>query len=60
MENHDAKKIDLTPTFPTYKSPARPSLGEELEGTGPLSEFERGLKELGVEMIHANFPHVTV
>ena len=38
----------------TYKSPAKPSLEEELEGIEPLSEFERALGELGVEVIHAH------
>jgi hypothetical protein len=28
----------------TYKSPAKPSLEEQLEGIEPLSEFERGWK----------------
>ena len=37
----------------TYKSPAKPSIEEELEGIEPLSEFERALGELGVEVIHA-------
>ncbi len=40
----------------TYRSPAKPSIEEELEGVGPLSEFERALEELGVEVIHANSP----
>ena len=40
----------------TYKSNGTPSVQEELQGTGPLSEFERALKELGVEVIHANSP----
>ena len=38
----------------TYKSPAKPSIEEELEGIEPLSEFERALGELGVEVIHAH------
>ncbi len=37
----------------TYRSPAKPSIAEELEGIEPLSEFERALGELGVEVIHA-------
>jgi predicted RNA binding protein YcfA (HicA-like mRNA interferase family) len=37
----------------TYKSPAKPSIEEELQGIEPLSEFERALGELGVEVIHA-------
>jgi hypothetical protein len=38
----------------TYKSPAKPSIEEELAGMEPLSEFERALGELGVEVIHAH------
>ena len=40
----------------TYKSPGKPSLKDELNDTMPLSQFERALKELGVEVIHANSP----
>jgi hypothetical protein len=40
----------------TYKSTAKPSVEDELNNTMPLSEFERALKELGVEVIHANSP----
>lgn len=38
----------------TYKSPAKPTIEEELEGIEPLSEFERALGELEVEVIHAH------
>ena len=38
----------------TYKSNGKPTLEEELAGIEPLSEFERALKELGVEIIHAH------
>jgi len=38
----------------TYKSNGKPTLEEELAGIEPLSEFERALKELGVEVIHAH------
>jgi hypothetical protein len=37
----------------TYKSPAKPSIEEELENRLPLSEFERALKDLGVRVRHA-------
>ncbi len=37
----------------TYKSPAKASIQDELNNQRPLSEFERALKELGVEVIHA-------
>ena len=40
----------------TYKSPAKPSIEDEINGTEPLSEFERAMKELGVEVIHAHSP----
>ena len=38
----------------TYKSNGKASLEEELAGIEPLSEFERALQELGVEVIHAH------
>lgn len=40
----------------TYKSPAKPSIEDQLNDRPALSEFERALKELGVEVIHANSP----
>src|SRR3974390_582699 len=40
----------------TYKSTARATIEEQLEGVEPLSEFERALKELGVEVSHAHSP----
>jgi transposase len=40
----------------TYKSTAKPTIQEQLEGVEPLSEFERALKELGVEVSHAHSP----
>ncbi len=40
----------------TYKSTAKPTIEDELNATEPLSEFERALKELGVEVKHANSP----
>ena len=40
----------------TYKSNGKPTLEDELNDTKPLSEFERALQELGVEVIHANSP----
>ncbi|MGO9612321.1 MAG: ISNCY family transposase [Dissulfurispiraceae bacterium] len=38
----------------TYKSPAEPSIEEEMNGITPLSEFGRALKELAVQIIHAH------
>lgn len=40
----------------TYKSNAKGSIEDVLHEEVPLSEFERALKELGVEVIHANSP----
>jgi hypothetical protein len=40
----------------TYKSPAEPTIEEQLAGQEPMSQFERALSELGVEMIHAHSP----
>ena len=37
----------------TYKSAAKPTIENELNNTKPLSQFERALKELQVELIHA-------
>ena len=40
----------------TYKSTAKPTIQDELNDREPLSEFERALKELGVEVRHAHSP----
>lgn len=40
----------------TYKSPAEPSIEDEIKGTEPLSEFGRALAELGVKLIYAHSP----
>jgi hypothetical protein len=40
----------------TYKSTARPTIQDELDQVEPLSQFERALKELGVEVLHAHSP----
>jgi hypothetical protein len=40
----------------TYKSTAKPTIADELNDVGPLSEFERALRELGVEVSHAHSP----
>jgi transposase len=42
--------------YKTYKSTAKPSLEDELNDVEPLSDFERALRELGVEVRHANSP----
>lgn len=40
----------------TYKSPAEPSIEEEINDIEPLSEFGRALTELKVKLIHAYSP----
>ena len=40
----------------TYRSWAKPTLEEDLEGRSPQSQFERALGELGVRVIHADSP----
>ena len=42
--------------YKTYKSTAKPSIEDELNDREPLSDFERVLGELGVEVKHANSP----
>jgi transposase len=40
----------------TYKASGKPTIEDELNGTEPMSQFGRALKELGVELIHAHSP----
>jgi len=40
----------------TYKAQAKPTIEDELAGRKPLSQFERGVKELGIKFIHAMSP----
>jgi transposase-like protein len=40
----------------TYRSPAEPTVDEQLAGTEPQSQFGRALGELGVELIAAHSP----
>jgi transposase InsO family protein len=40
----------------TYKTTRRANLDEELRGEGPSTQYERALKELGIELIHAGSP----
>jgi hypothetical protein len=42
--------------YKTYKSTAKPTIEDELNDEEPLSDFERALRELGVEVRHANSP----
>ena len=40
----------------TYKSTGKPTLEELLAGRRPQSQFERAMRELGVQVIHAHSP----
>jgi transposase len=40
----------------TYKSPAEPTIEEQLNDQRPMSHFEKSLSELGTCVIHANSP----
>lgn len=40
----------------TYRSTAKPSIEEELDGKASQSQFQRALSELGVKIIYANSP----
>ena len=40
----------------TYRSPAEPTVAEQLAGTKPQSQFGRALQELGVELLAAHSP----
>jgi hypothetical protein len=40
----------------TYKSKEEPTIEERLRDEKPLSQFERAMKELGVDVIHAHSP----
>jgi transposase len=40
----------------TYRSPAEPTVDEQLAGTTPQSQFGRALRELGVDVIAAHSP----
>jgi transposase len=40
----------------TYKSTGKPTIEEEFQGIEPMSQFERAMKELEVEVRHAHSP----
>ena len=40
----------------TYKSWAKPTIEEQLNGQKPMSQFEQSLAGLGINIIHANSP----
>lgn len=57
IEENGLPQSIYTDKHSTYKSQGKLTPEEELEGMKtPLSQFERSLEELGVEMIHAHSP----
>ena len=56
IQNHGLPMSVYLDKHTTYKSTAKASIEEQLNDRPALSEFERALKELGVEVIHANSP----
>lgn len=40
----------------TYRSPAEPTVEEQVAGAAPMSQFGRALRDLGVELIPAHSP----
>jgi len=57
IEGHGIPQSVYLDKHTTYKSPGEPTVEEQLAGEGRrLSEFERAMKELGVEVIHAHSP----
>jgi transposase-like protein len=56
IERHGIPQSIYLDRHSTYKSTGKPTIEEELNGTGPMSEFERAMRELGVKVIHANSP----
>lgn len=40
----------------TYKSPAKQTIEDQLNDREPMSQFERAMRDLGVEVIHAHSP----
>jgi hypothetical protein len=56
MKTHGVPMSVYLDKHTTYKSTAKASIEEQLKGSPALSEFERALKELGIEVIHANSP----
>jgi transposase-like protein len=56
IENYGLPMSVYLDKHTTYKSPAKASIEDQLNDSPALSEFERALKEFGVEVIHANSP----
>ena len=59
VRRHGIPLAVYTDKHTTYKSPAEPTVDEQLAGRTPHSQFERSLAEWGVEVIHAHSPQAT-
>jgi hypothetical protein len=56
VKQHGIPLAVYTDKHTTYKSPAEPTVDDQLEGRTPQSQFERSLAEMGVKVIHAHSP----
>jgi hypothetical protein len=56
VKQHGIPLAVYTDKHTIYKSPAEPTVDEQLEGCTPQSQFERSLAEIGVKVIHAHSP----
>ena len=56
IENYGIPLSVYADKHSTYKSTKKRTPEDELNDIKPMSEFERALEELGVEVIHANSP----
>ncbi len=56
VKQHGLPLAVYTDKHTTYKSPAEPTVDDQLEGRTPQSQFERSLVEMGVTVIPAHSP----
>ena len=56
LESHGVPLAVYLDRHGAYQSKATPTIEEELEGTRPMSQFERAMDELSVRVIHARSP----
>jgi len=56
IKRYGVPKIVYLDRHSTYKSPREATTEEQLQGKEPMSQFERAMNELGIEVIHAYSP----
>jgi len=56
IKRYGVPKIVYLDRHSTYKSQREATIEEQLQGKEPMSQFERAMKELGIEAIHAYSP----